>query len=82
MGYLTLHPGGVYEVSGVTGSYRYDSGTGRLEWLDGSYAEWGWEGTYDHVSRPADDGRPDEDVIRLTSEADGLTIACYHMTED
>lgn len=82
MGYLTLRPGGVYEVSGVTGRYRYDAGSGVVEWDGGSYDDWDWAGRYEHVSRPAGDGRPDEDIIRLTSEADGLRIACYKMAGD
>jgi hypothetical protein len=81
MGYLTLGPGGTYEVGGVTGRYRYDAGTGGLEWLGGSYAEWGWEGAYERVTRPPGDGRPDEDVVRLTSETDGLRINCYYMAD-
>ena len=81
IGYLTLLPGGTYEVSGVTGRYRYDAGTGEVEWLGGSYEEWGWEGVYERVTRQPGDGRPDEDVVRLTSEADGLRINCYYMAD-
>ncbi|HEX2207798.1 MAG TPA: hypothetical protein VHG93_08945 [Longimicrobium sp.] len=82
MGYLTLHPGGEYEVSGVRGRYRHDAATGAMEWQGGSYDEWNWEGTYEHVTRPADDGRPDEHVIRLVSESDGLKIDCYKMAAE
>lgn len=81
MGYLTLHAGGEYEVSGVRGRYRYDAATGAMNWEGGSYDEWGWDGTYEHVARPAGDGRPDEDIIRIVGEADGLKIACYEMAE-
>ena len=82
MGYLTLAPGGVYEVSGVQGRYRFDPGSGDLIWEGGSYDEWDWDGTYEHVVRAEDDGRPDEHVIRIVSEADGLRINCYKMAED
>lgn len=82
MGYLTLEEGGEYEVSGVRGRYRYDDATGAMEWEGGSYDEWDWDGVYEHVDRPADDGRPDEDIVRLTSEADGLKIDCYKMAEE
>ena len=81
MGYLTLEDGGAYEVSGVRGRFRYDPQSGGMNWDGGSYAEWGWEGTYEHVTRPEGDGRPDEDVIRLVSESDGLKINCYKMAE-
>ena len=81
MGYLTLEPGGAYEVSGVRGRYRFDAQTGALEWEGGSYDEWNWEGRYEKVTRPEGDGRPDEEIIRLTSEADGLKIDCYRMAE-
>ena len=80
MGYLTLE-GDAYEVSGVRGGYRYDPATGAMNWEGGSYDEWGWDGTYEHVARPAGDGRPDEDVIRIVGEADGLKIDCYRMAE-
>jgi hypothetical protein len=79
MGYLTLEAGGAYEVSGVRGRYAYDPATGAVEWQGGSYDEWDWDGVYEHVARAEGDGRPDEDVIRLTSEADGLKIDCYKM---
>lgn len=81
MGYLTLEPGGAYEVSGVRGRYAYDASTGAVDWQGGSYDEWKWDGTYDHVVRPEGDGRPDEHVIRLVSEADGLKIDCFKMAE-
>lgn len=81
MGYLALHAGGEYEVSGVRGRYRYDSASGAMNWDGGSYDEWGWDGTYEHVARPESDGRPDEDVIRIVSESDGLTIDCFKMAE-
>lgn len=81
MGYLALHPGGAYEVSGVRGRYRHDAATGAMEWDGGSYDEWSWDGTYEHVARPAGDGRPDEHVIRLVSESDGLKINCYRMAD-
>lgn len=79
MGYLSLQPGGAYEVSGVRGRYDFDPQTGAMEWQGGSYDEWNWQGRYEHVTRPEGDGRPDEDIIRLTSEADGLKIDCYKM---
>ncbi|HEX2190534.1 MAG TPA: hypothetical protein VHG51_16620, partial [Longimicrobiaceae bacterium] len=82
MGYLTLEEGGAYEVSGVRGRYGYDPATGALSWRGGSYDEWGWAGAYEHVARPAGDGRPDEDVVRLTSEADGLKIDCFRMADE
>lgn len=81
MGYLALHPGGEYEVSGVRGRFRYDPASGAMNWEGGSYDEWGWDGTYEHVARPQDDGRPDEDVIRIVSESDGLKIDCFKMAE-
>lgn len=81
MGYLTIGADGSYEVSGVRGRYRHDPATGALEWEGGSYDEWGWEGRYEHVARPAGDGRPDEDVVRLVSESDGLKIDCFRMDE-
>lgn len=79
MGYLSLEAGGRYEVSGVEGRYSYDPRTRAMEWRGGSYDEWGWEGTYEHVTRDAGDGREDEDIIRL--EGDGLQIACYRMED-
>lgn len=82
MGYLTLGEGGTYETGGVEGRYAYDEATGALEWQGGSYDEWGWDGAYEHVARPEGDGRPDEDIIRLHSEADGLRIDCYLMAEE
>lgn len=82
MGYLSLQERGVYEVSGVRGRYDFDPQTGAMDWQGGSYDEWNWEGRYEHVTRPAGDGRPDEDIIRLTSEAEGLKINCYKMAED
>ena len=33
---------------------------GAMNWQGGSYDEWGWDGTYEHVSRPDGDGRPDD----------------------
>jgi hypothetical protein len=81
MGYLTLEEGGTYEVSGVRGRYRHDPQSGAMNWQGGSYDEWGWEGTYEHVARPEGDGRPDEDIIRLVGEADGLKIDCYKTAE-
>ena len=82
MGYLTLTPGGEYEVSGVRGRYAYDPGTGAVDWQGGSYDEWNWDGTYEHVSRPEGDGRPDEEVIRLVGRDDGLRIDCFRMAEE
>lgn len=82
MGYLALQEGGSYEVGGVRGRYEFDPETGAMEWRGGSYDEWNWEGRYEHVARPEGDGRPDEDIIRLTSEADGLRIDCYKMAEE
>lgn len=82
MGYLTLEEGGAYEVSGVRGSYRFDPESGAMNWQGGSYDEWGWNGTYEHVVRPEGDGRPDEHVIRLVGESDGLRIDCYLMGEE
>lgn len=70
----------MYETSGVRGQYSYDPSSGAMEWQGGSYDEWNWRGRYEHVSRPADDGRPDEDIIRL--EGDGLKIDCYLMKEE
>ena len=79
--YVTLHPGGAYEISGVTGRYDYDAASGDVRWEGGSFDEWGWDGRYEHVRRPAGDGRPDEHVLRLASESDGLRINCYKMAE-
>lgn len=81
MGYLTLLPDGVYEVSGVRGRYRMDPTSGEMTWEGGSYDEWSWAGRYEHVERPEGDGRPNEDIIRITSESDGLKIDCYRMAE-
>lgn len=81
MGYVTLEAGETYEVSGVRGKYHFDPQTGAMQWEGGSYDEWNWSGTYEHVTRPEGDGRPDEDIIRLVSEADGLKIDCYKMSE-
>ena len=82
MGYLTLEEGGAYEVSGVRGRYAFDPESGAMNWQGGSYDEWGWDGTYEHVSRPEGDGRPDEDIIRIVSQSDGLKIDCYKMGEE
>lgn len=79
MGYLTIGPGGTYETAGVQRRYSWDPATGAIDWQGGSYDDWGWEGSFEHVQRPAGDGRPDEDIIRL--EGDGLQIACYRMAD-
>jgi hypothetical protein len=80
-GYLMIREPGSYEVSGVRGGYEYDPRTGAMDWKGGSYDEWGWSGVYEHVVRPEGDGRPDEHMVRLASEADGLKIDCVRMEE-
>jgi hypothetical protein len=82
MGYLSLLEGGAYEMSGVRGEYLYDAESGAMEWRGGSFDEWQWDGTYDHVVRADDDGRPDEHVIRLRGRSDGLKIDCFKTAED
>lgn len=82
MGYLTLEDGGFYEVSGVRGRYAYDSATGEVVWEGGSYDEWDWTATYEHVVRPPEDGRPEEWILRVRDEAHGLKIDCFLMRDE
>ena len=79
--YVTLQTGGTYEIAGVTGRYSYDAATGEMGWNGGSFDEWGWAARYEHVRRPAGDGRPDEHILRVASESDGLRLTCYKMAE-
>lgn len=79
--YVTLQPGGTYEIAGVTGRYRHDAATGEVVWDGGSFDEWGWAARYEHVRRPEGDGRPDEHILRVVSEGDGLRLDCFKMAE-
>jgi hypothetical protein len=80
--YMTIGADGTYEISGVRGRFAHDAATGVITWDGGSFEEWEWDGRYEHVARSDGDGRPDEHVIRLVSEADGLRIDCFLMADE
>lgn len=79
MGYLTLKNADTYEVSKVPGKYVFDSSTKEVVWKTGKYKEWDWKGVYEVI--PAEGERPEQYVIRITSEKDKLKINCYYMAE-
>jgi hypothetical protein len=79
MGYLTLHPGGRYEVKGVEGRYRHHADTGEVEWLSGSYEDWGWKARYDYRSAASLERPQDEHIIRMTDDQGKLRIDCFLM---
>lgn len=79
MGYLTLHPDGGYEVSDVEGRYRYHPDTGEVEWLSGSYEDWGWKARYDYRSAASLERPQDEHIIRMTDGQGELRIDCFLM---
>jgi len=79
LGYVTIKSNNTYEVSGVLGKYAYNPGSGEIVWKSGSYKEWGWKGKYELI--PSDGTRPQQHVIRLTSEADGLKMDGWYLTQ-
>lgn len=79
MGYLSLSPDGGYEVSNVEGRYRYHPDTGEVEWLSGSYEDWGWKARYDYRSAASLERPQDEHIIRMTDGQDKLRIDCFLM---